>query len=653
MTTIAHPCLEVQTSEPPQPAVPPWFAETILMAQYLRAHGLLKAMATEVRLVRGRFGQYEVLDFLVLLFGYAISGERTLQAYFERLAPFAAPFMALFERGTLPHRATLSRFLSAVDGPCLEALRALFVSSSFTWGWTPETIGGLWDRTGHRALVFDIDGTREAARQRALSRDPALPPPKRRLDAVCAPGYKGRRRGEVVRTRTTVLQMQTRQWLGTFGGKGNGDYRGELASALQAVGTYLAAWDLPRAAGIVRVDGQYGDTAVIAQIVESGLHLVVRGRGYTLLEQPRVQAVLTQTVPVTTTCPESQVSYEVFDILNVPLGPDQPDAQRCRVILTRHAWTGEPISVGKRVGAWVYELFLTTLPPDGFLATDILDLYHGRGAFEGTLADEDVEGDPDRWCSYSPAGQELWQVVWQWVWNLRLALGWRLADEPVRSIEWAPPRTASSPPLAVLPDQPAEEYGPWQWARAWGRAAGRLGAEAFTLHADGQVQCPAGALLWPTETRQETADMQRRIFSAREVDCRACTLRMACLGRGASGQRARRVSARRRRAVPVLVTTSLPMRHEAMTWTDVAGRRLRRRWTTHWQQQAVTITDLSPRRAPSARPPRAARAHRRLAWDERVSRNACAPLRLATMHVAGVPQVLVAVLSEGDQPATP
>jgi hypothetical protein len=96
-----------------------------------------------------------------------------------------------------------------------------------------------------------------------------------------------------VRTRTTVLQMHTRQWLGTFGGKGNGDYRGELATALQAVETYLAAWDLPPAAGVVRVDGQYGDPAVMAQIVDSGLHVVVRGRGYALLEHPQVQAVLT------------------------------------------------------------------------------------------------------------------------------------------------------------------------------------------------------------------------------------------------------------------------------------------------------------------------------------------------------------------------
>ena len=84
-------------------------------------------------------------------------------------------------------------------------------------------------------MVFDVDATRQAARQRALPCDPALPAARRRLDAVCAPGNLGRKRGEVVRTRTTVLQMHTRQWVGTYAGKGNGDYRGELASALQAI----------------------------------------------------------------------------------------------------------------------------------------------------------------------------------------------------------------------------------------------------------------------------------------------------------------------------------------------------------------------------------------------------------------------------------
>jgi hypothetical protein len=30
------------------------------------------------------------------------------------------------------------------------------------------------------------------------------------------------------------------------------------------------------------------------------------------------------------------------------------------------------------------------------------------------LADEDVEEDPDRWCSYTECGQELWQIACQW-----------------------------------------------------------------------------------------------------------------------------------------------------------------------------------------------------------------------------------------------
>jgi hypothetical protein len=57
MTTIPHPCLEVQASEQPQPSVPPWFAETVLLVEYLRTHGLLDALTHQVHLVRGRFGQ--------------------------------------------------------------------------------------------------------------------------------------------------------------------------------------------------------------------------------------------------------------------------------------------------------------------------------------------------------------------------------------------------------------------------------------------------------------------------------------------------------------------------------------------------------------------------------------------------------------------
>ena len=125
-----------------------------------------------------------------------------------------------------------------------------------------------------------------------------------------------------------------------------------------------------------------------------------------------------------------------------------------------------------------YELFITTLAASGFLVEDVLDVYHGRGAFEAVLADEDIEEDPDRWCSYTPCGQELWQIACQWVWNLRLGLGLQMQAGSVRETLWAPAKEA--PPIVVAVENAPQEYGAWQWARPFGAATGRFGAEAFS-----------------------------------------------------------------------------------------------------------------------------------------------------------------------------
>ena len=124
-------CIEIQTSPVERPSVPPWFAEVVILVRDLARKGLLDALAHQVRLMRGHFGRYEPIDFLALLVGYAISGERTLADFFERLVPFGTAFMALFGRANLPHRSSLSRFLASVDRPCLEAFRGLFEQCSF------------------------------------------------------------------------------------------------------------------------------------------------------------------------------------------------------------------------------------------------------------------------------------------------------------------------------------------------------------------------------------------------------------------------------------------------------------------------------------------------------------------------------------------
>src|SRR5712691_10756993 len=183
MTSIADISVRIQTSPESVPTTPSWFGEVALIIPYLRKQGVLSAISSQVRFARKRFGRYEVIDFLAVLFGYAISGECTLEAFYEGLQPFAVRFMALFERDRLPARSTLSRFLTALTQEPVEALRALFLDDLLSRPLSKERqTGGLLDRVGFERVVFDVDGTREAARQRALPQTEELPPAFRRLD---------------------------------------------------------------------------------------------------------------------------------------------------------------------------------------------------------------------------------------------------------------------------------------------------------------------------------------------------------------------------------------------------------------------------------------------------------------------------------------
>ncbi|HTK10542.1 MAG TPA: hypothetical protein VL485_25440, partial [Ktedonobacteraceae bacterium] len=107
----------IQITPEPLPSTPSWMGEVAAFAQVLTHTGIRSAIQDQVRFARARMGTYELIDFVAVVIGYALSGEATLKDFYERLAPFAEPFMALFERNRLPHRSTLSRFLAALDQP--------------------------------------------------------------------------------------------------------------------------------------------------------------------------------------------------------------------------------------------------------------------------------------------------------------------------------------------------------------------------------------------------------------------------------------------------------------------------------------------------------------------------------------------------------
>src|SRR6266700_4187454 len=191
MNSIAARSVIIQTSCESVPSTPCWFGEVALIIEHLRKQGVLTKICERVRLARRRFGHYEVIDFLAVLFGYAISGERTLEAFYERLQPFAVPFMSLFDRDQLPARSTLSRFLAALTMEPVEALRSLFLDDLLARPLTKERQRGeLLDRAGGQWEVFDIDGTE--------LRQPANVPYRRRR--ICLPSSVGSMRSVLLAT---------------------------------------------------------------------------------------------------------------------------------------------------------------------------------------------------------------------------------------------------------------------------------------------------------------------------------------------------------------------------------------------------------------------------------------------------------------------
>jgi hypothetical protein len=625
MTALASSPVTIQTSGQSVPRVPGWFGEVAVIAHYLRHVGVLATIEERVRFARRRFGHYDLIDFVVVLLGYAVSRERTLEAFYECVHPFATPFMALFGRERLPHRSTLSRFLAALDQAPVEALRTVFLKDLLARPLEKEEkTGGLWDRQGTQWVVFDIDGTRQAARQRALPSTPDLPAAQRRLDEVCAPGYLGRKQGEVVRTRTTMLQAHTHQWLSTFSGAsgaGNGDYRGELQQAIKAISTYMLAQSIPLSQAVVRLDGQYGNGAIVADL--AGLAYVMRGKDYDLLDLPHVRARLTQPPDQQISHPETGTCRSLFDFPDLLLSPT---GLRTRVIVAARPATETPAKIGTTRGEVVYELFYTALPKGSFTPADVVDLYLHRGAFECVLADEDLEQDMDRWCSQTAWGQEFWLILAQWTWNLRLELGHALHPTPMRTTEFAPARSPEPEAKSGGTVQANISYQPPVWAVS---RMGCIAGDHFTHQPDGTVQCPAGFPLYPQERRPERDGSVRVVYAARIGHCHPCPRREECQGYGAATKKPRRVSA----VLWPLDTTEeivalpppLPASHPILwgDWQRCFHRREVMKLLRH-QRVDVELAETAP---PALSPPtrlisRTERARWRLSWAERLTRNA-------------------------------
>src|SRR6266851_241132 len=369
----------------------------------------------------------------------------------------------------------------------------------------------------------------------------------------------------------------------------------------------------------------------------SGFTFVTRGKEYTVLDHPLVQARLHLPADQFQQRPDSQVVRSLYDCPEVPVGPD---GVLCRVIVATHPAGKKKSPIGVTRAGVVYELFFTNLPQHAFTARDVVELYLHRGAFEPILADEDIEQDPDRWCSHSAWGQECWQLVAQWVWNLRLELGHQLEPTPPRITEFAPAIPEQNAQAATRPTAPtsASGYGPPTTATSW--KTGRFTGQDFPLQPDGTLRCPAGSTLTLQERRQEAEGGLRLVYAASIRCCRPCELREQCQWNGSATKKPRQVS---------VLLHPLVVGNEPLLWYDWSRRHHRRACIQLLRYQRMDIQQEQGLSASTDPVPaslsRAQRAHYRLNWSLRLARNARVPTAgRITLTLFGIPEAVTASL---------
>jgi hypothetical protein len=132
MTSSADGAVIIQTSAESVASTPSWFGEVALLVEHLGKQGVLTKSCERVRFARRRFGHDEVIDFLAVRSGYAISGERTLEA---DLTKDCSPLRSLSwpgrDRDRLPARSTLARDFAALTmepgrAPCAPCFSTIY-----------------------------------------------------------------------------------------------------------------------------------------------------------------------------------------------------------------------------------------------------------------------------------------------------------------------------------------------------------------------------------------------------------------------------------------------------------------------------------------------------------------------------------------------
>lgn len=440
--------------------IPDWASTGVVIIEWLQARGLWQEATARLKIQRE--GGYAGIDALLFLVFYFSSGLRVgVKEFSEETRRHHTQLAAVGDRNRLPTQASMSRVLAAVEAEQAQTFGSWLLQTAPDVGpvlnhpsvLTRDAVGEGWH-------VFDWDPTVTTLRHRALPVLEGTPDGRRRSESLAAPGYPGRKRGDVQFSRATLQHAGSGLWLGIEMAPGNGKLRDAFQSAIQQVVAICHQNELPQDRAILRADGAAGTVPFITACADAGMHYLTRLAHYQLLQDEAVVRHLNEAAWFEVPSSGSGPSRQAADLGRVVLEPAATsvradgtpfDPIESRVVVSRFPTSNDGRGAGVVLDGWQYELYGTDLSPDAWPEAEVVAGYYGRTGQENRFLQEDRELGLDRIFSYHLPGQQLATLVGLFIWNFSICRGMELAHPPEQLPE-QPVRDGS--PLAEVPRLP-------------------------------------------------------------------------------------------------------------------------------------------------------------------------------------------------------
>jgi len=520
--------------------IPDELVTVACLLQDLEAPGLVKEL--EGRLKIRRQGGYPGVDIWIAIFVYLAAGplKQGLRPFWERkVHRHAEKLAALAGRKKMASSSSVSRALDDVETALLrEASLWMLTVAPGVDELLRHPAVFAYDAFGNDWHVFDYDPTAEAIRHRALPVDESLPDPIRRSEDTGAPGYHGRKRGDIQYRRVDMRHAGAGVWVHSHLHRGNGDGVVELELAANDLVALMQRLMHPLCRTLMRLDGEHGYVPEYTVLREAGIPFITGVNRPKLYEDPDVLERMRTATWYEVTDSLSGPRRYAADIGVVTLHPDKktrrPDGSKyepvsVRVVASAYRTDATKAQRGCLLDGYQVELFAVDAPGDVWPAPDAVALFFGRAGQENRFAQEDREAALGRIVSYHLPGQEFACLVGLFLMNYRIARGFE--QEP-------PPAVRPPPRLRVRRAAEGMPEG-WPGDPVVTKLLSKLDWPALLAHKEGwtwdaakcELRCHDGRPVTVTSVRpvEHAKGRTSLIFRRPTGGCEDCDARDGCL----------------------------------------------------------------------------------------------------------------------------